>query len=107
MTPKNLKEIEERELIPGYSVRFIHSQKVTIAYWNIKADASMPEHSHHHEQVVNMIEGRFELTVDGKPYVMGPGDVLVIPPNIKHSGRSIEHCRIIDVFCPVREDYVR
>ena len=37
---------------------------------------------------------------------LGPGDIAVIPPNVKHSGKSITNCKIIDVFYPIREDYL-
>ncbi|MCP4345316.1 MAG: cupin domain-containing protein [Desulfobacterales bacterium] len=101
----NLNNIEEKEIVPGFNARFAHSESMTFAYWNIKADACLPGHSHHHEQVVNMLEGEFELTVDGEKKVLRPGDVVVIPSNATHSGKSVTDCRILDVFCPVREDY--
>ena len=78
---------------------------MTFAYWRIEANRSLPEHRHVHEQVVNMLAGEFELTVNGTPHVLTPGDVLLIPPDAPHSGRSITECRILDVFHPVREDY--
>lgn len=105
MTHYHLDEIEERELVPGFHVRFVHSDSMTMAYWNIDAGAELPDHSHPHEQVVNILEGDFVLTVDGKPQTIRPGIVVVIPPDVPHSGKAITDCRIIDVFHPVREDY--
>lgn len=78
---------------------------MTFAYWEIAKNADLPEHSHHHEQVVNMLEGKFELTVDGEPHLLTPGDVVIIPGGVTHSGRAISDCRILDVFHPVRDDY--
>ena len=103
---KKLKDIEEKEIIPDYKVWFIHTKNMTLAYWNIKANAILPEHSHQHEQVANVIEGKFELKVGDEIRIMEYGDIAVIPPNIKHSGRAITNCRIIDCFYPVREDYL-
>jgi quercetin dioxygenase-like cupin family protein len=100
-----LEQINEKELVPGYFARFVHSENMSIAYWNITADASLPSHSHKHEQICSIIEGEFELTVDGKPYFMKKNDVFVIPSGISHSGKAITNCRIIDTFYPVREDY--
>lgn len=101
-----LNDIEEREIIPGYHARFVHSDNMTLAYWRVEAGASIPEHSHPHEQVVNLIEGRFELVVDGQPRQVEPGSIAVIPGGVSHSGRALSDCRIIDVFYPVREDYL-
>ncbi len=72
MTFTNLKDIEEKEIIPGYRVRFVHSKNMTFAYWNIKEGASLLEHSHPHEQVANVTEGEFELKVGGEIKVLKP-----------------------------------
>jgi quercetin dioxygenase-like cupin family protein len=101
----NLSELEEKELIPGYHVRFVHTQSMTLAYWAVDAGAALPTHSHPHEQVANVIEGEFELTVAGEAKIMKPGQVAVIPGNVPHSGRAISTSKLIDVFYPVREDY--
>ena len=105
MTFIDLREIEQREQIPGYHVRFVHSVNMTFAHWQIEAGAKLPEHSHPHEQVANIIDGQFQLTIDGETRVLGPGTVAVIPSNAVHSGQAVTSCKIIDVFYPVREDY--
>ena len=93
------------EMLPGLTGRFVHSEHNTIAYWSFEPDVAVPGHSHAHEQIVNVIEGTFELTVGGVKHLLEPGSVLVIPPNATHEGRSITRCLIIDVFYPVREDF--
>ncbi|MCA4898359.1 MAG: cupin domain-containing protein [Bacteroidota bacterium] len=100
-----LKKIATKEVFPGFVGRFIHTQTMTFAFWDIKQGSMVPEHSHLHEQVVNMQEGEFELIVDGQPHRLQPGMVFTIPSHVKHSGRAITPCKILDVFSPVREDY--
>lgn len=94
-----------RDVMPGFRGQFIHSDNMTFAYWKVAANALLPEHSHPHEQVVNMLEGELEMTVEGVTHVLRTGDVLAIPGNAVHSGRALSECRALDVFCPVREDY--
>ena len=101
----NLDEIEEKELLPGLHVRFVHSDTMTLAYWNIEDGASLPEHTHHHEQIVNVIEGELELVVDGEPHHLTSGKVFLLPPNVPHGGKALTPCKVIDVFHPVREEY--
>lgn len=101
----DLKHQTERELFPGFKVRFVHSQFMTIAHWTIEPGAVLPEHSHPHEQVANVIAGEFELTINGETQRLGPGTVGVIPSHAVHSGQAITQCHIIDAFYPIREDY--
>jgi quercetin dioxygenase-like cupin family protein len=100
-----LETLEPRELVPGHHGRFVHSEHTTHVYWQIEAGAKLPEHSHPHEQIVNMLEGTYELTVDGETFVLNAGEVLVIPGGAVHSGGAHTDCRILDVFSPVREEY--
>ena len=98
--------IGQKEILPGYTVRFVHTETMTFAYWDVKAGSPLPEHSHLHEQVASVIEGTFELTIEGETKRLGPGEIATIPSNAVHSGISITDCKLMDVFCPVREDYL-
>lgn len=100
-----LEESERIEKIPGFHVHFVHCANMTFAHWRIEEGAILPEHSHPHEQVANIIEGEFELTIDGETRRLGPNTVAIIPSNAVHSGRAITPCKLIDAFYPIREDY--
>lgn len=105
MSVFNLTEINPRQLMPGFQGRLVHTENVTLAFWEIDADAVLPEHQHPHEQTAIVQEGRFEMTFAGETRILKPGDVAVIPGDTPHSGRALTRCQIIDVFQPVREDY--
>ncbi|MGJ4857868.1 cupin domain-containing protein [Labrys sp. La1] len=98
-------KIEPRTVIPGFHGRFMHSASMTFVLWQIDAGATLPLHSHPHEQVVHQFEGELEVTVDGQSTVLKPGMVAVVPPHAPHSGRALTACRTMDVFHPLREDY--
>lgn len=101
----NLKDVTEIEIVPGYRARFVHGDNLTLAYWDVDPGAELPEHSHPHEQVANVLEGEFELTVGDETRVLKPGEVAVIPSNVPHGGKAITACRLLDVFHPTRDDY--
>ena len=105
MKQVNLQDLEKREIMPGFHGRMVHSDNMSFVYWDINAGALLPEHSHMHEQVVNVITGEFELVVNGESQTLGPMEVACIPSSAIHSGKAITDCYIIDVFYPVREDY--
>jgi quercetin dioxygenase-like cupin family protein len=101
-----LDEMAEREVFPGFYGRFVHSERMTFAWWRIEPGAEVPEHDHPHEQVVNVLEGKLSLTVDGEEMTLGPGDVVVIPGGVRHTARGVAGgARVLDVFSPVRETY--
>ena len=101
----DLKNIEEREIVPGYRAKFVHSENMTLAYWDVDPGAELPEHSHPHQQIANVLEGKFELTVDGESRILEPGMVAVIPSGVPHSGKAITSCKLLDAFYPCRDDY--
>jgi quercetin dioxygenase-like cupin family protein len=105
MQIRNLTEVAGQEPIPGFHAKFVHSANVTVSYWDVQAGAVLPEHAHPHEQITNMLAGKFEMIVDGESCVMTANSVLVIPSEARHSGRALTACRMIDIFYPVREDY--
>jgi quercetin dioxygenase-like cupin family protein len=97
--------IKPKTIVAGFDARFIHTEGMTFSFIEVKSGASLPSHSHFQEQVSYVLEGTFQLTIDGEEVVFGPGTVVVIPPNAVHSGIAITDCKIMDVFNPVREDY--
>ena len=100
-----LSDIPPFEISRGFMARFIHTESMTLAFVDIEEGADLAQHAHVHEQVVNLLEGQFELVVDGTPIRLQPGESYAIPSNVPHSGRAITACRILDVFSPVREDF--
>jgi quercetin dioxygenase-like cupin family protein len=90
--------------VPGARLRCVHSEQMTVAHWEFEPDTDLPMHTHPHEQIVNVIEGEFELEVAGERRTLRRGIVVVVPPDVLHGGRSLTACRVIDCFHPVRED---
>ena len=97
--------IPTKEIAPGYFSKLIHTSNNTINFIEVKAGSAVPLHSHVHEQCAFVIEGQFELTVNGQPQILDAGLFAVIPSNVPHSGYAVTDCKLIDVFSPVREDY--
>ena len=101
----NLKDIEKKEIFPGLNGKFIHGDKISWAFWDVKKDSIVPNHNHIHEQIMHVVSGKFEFTLDGKSNIYSDGDVVVIPSNIFHSGKALTDCKLMDVFSPVRQEF--
>ena len=100
-----LNELPPLEIAPGIIGRIVTAGTMTVAHVSLKKGSPLPEHAHYHEQVVNVIEGELELTVDGTSHILKAGKVMVLAPNVPHSGKALTEVKVIDVFHPVREDF--
>ena len=98
-------DLARKEPMNGFVGRFANGITMTSVSWTIAAGSVLPEHAHPHEQVSHVLDGEFEMTIEGETQRLGPGTVAFVPPNATHSGRALSDCRLIDVFHPVRDDY--
>lgn len=66
------------------------------------------EHTHEHEQMTYCLEGTFEFYVEGKPVTISAGDTIYFPSNVPHyCAVKTESGRLLDVFTPIREDFIQ
>lgn len=63
-------------------------------------------HDHFHTQATYCAQGKFEFVIDGEKQIVNAGDGVYIEPNLLHSATCIEEGILIDVFSPVREDFL-
>jgi quercetin dioxygenase-like cupin family protein len=99
-------DIIEEQINPLIARRFITAERLTLARFELKRGSIVPQHAHENEQVSYIISGALKFIVDGSPVVVRGGEVLQIPPNVPHAAEAIEDTLAIDVFTPVRQDWV-
>ena len=63
-------------------------------------------HEHYHSQVTYVESGEFEVTIDGKTQTLKGGDCFYIPPHALHGATCTKAGVLIDVFSPIREDFM-
>jgi quercetin dioxygenase-like cupin family protein len=86
--------------------RMIVGEKEMLVRWEFKKGALAARHSHPHEQVVMMVHGKLRLAVGDDETIMGPHDIVVIPPHVPHAAEALEDTVVIDIFSPPREDFL-
>ena len=101
----NLSTIVPKEIMPGLHGKLVHTETMSLVFWDVEKNAVVPNHHHIHEQIMHVIEGEFEFTLDGETKVYHPGDIVPIASNIPHSGRALTPCKLMDVFSPARDEY--
>ncbi len=63
-------------------------------------------HSHTHQQVSYVVSGRIAFTIEGKKEILLSGDGCYVAGNLIHEVEALEDSLIIDVFTPIREDFL-
>ncbi len=63
-------------------------------------------HQHFHSQVTYVVSGKFKVTIDGEPKILNEGDGFFVQPNLEHGAECLEAGMLIDVFSPLREDFL-
>ena len=64
-------------------------------------------HTHPHEQISYVAEGRFEFTMNGETTVIEKGDSYYVAPNVPHGVTALTAGVLIDIFTPQREDFLK
>lgn len=73
----------------------------------LEKDAFIPLHSHPHEQITVMIKGSCVATLGEEKTVVKPGDMILVEPNKQHGMLALEDgTEFVDVFSPIREDFL-
>ncbi|ATP56294.1 cupin [Pedobacter ginsengisoli] len=80
--------------------------KSMVAKMLYKVTDNVPFHKHPNEQSGYVISGRYILCFDGQRYELATGDSYSIPANVEHSIDIIEPGEVLDVFTPIRQDYL-
>ena len=65
-----------------------------------------PLHQHYHSQTSYVVSGKFEVSINGEKKILQTGDAFYIAPNILHGAVCLEAGMLIDVFSPIREDFI-
>ena len=100
-----IKNIKPKELVPGITGYYAHGDSMSFGYVELRAGSRVPMHQHLNEQITYIMEGQLDMVIGEESYSLSSGMYHVIPSLIPHSALAVTDCKVIDAFCPVREDY--
>jgi quercetin dioxygenase-like cupin family protein len=78
-----------------------------ISWMECKQGCYVPPHSHKNQQLTFVTRGRWRFEIDGKTIIVGPNEILFIPPNAIHAAEAVEDLVAYDIFTPPREDWIK
>ena len=64
-------------------------------------------HTHPHTQISYVLEGSFEANINGETKVISKGDTYITEPNAPHGVVCLEAGALLDIFTPMRADFIK
>jgi quercetin dioxygenase-like cupin family protein len=102
-------ELPIEEITDAVSRRLVTGDRTMLAHLHHKKGAFVRQHSHDNEQFTYILKGalRFRLGEDGgEEVIVREGEVLLIPSNLPHSVEALEDTIDLDIFTPIRQDWL-
>jgi quercetin dioxygenase-like cupin family protein len=96
-----------KALMPGIKMMtMVHGDNTSLTEFHLDSGTVLPIHKHLHEQTGYCLEGKMTLIIGDQRNETGPGDSWCIPANVKHGAEVLESVKAIEVFSPVRDEYL-
>lgn len=96
-----------KEVLPGIKLKtLVYGENTLFAEFRMDAGSVLPEHAHVHEQTGYLTKGKIRLTIDKQVFEVEEGDSWCIPGNMEHSAEILKDSIAIEVFSPVRDEYL-
>ena len=99
-------EVKLESMSDVISRKVISGEKAMVAQVFLKKGAVVPEHHHESEQITYILEGALKFELEGQEVVVGKGEVLHSPSNVPHRAVALEDTLDLDIFSPLREDWL-
>ena len=103
------KNIPSTDLGGGVTRKVLsYSQNLMSVELYFKKGAIGAKHSHPHEQIGYVISGKLVYQEEGQEdKILGTGDTYYVAPNVVHGVQILEETKLLDIFTPMREDFVK
>lgn len=100
-------DVEPVEMLEGVSRRtLVVGERMMLVQFTFEKGASLPSHSHPHEQAGFVVSGRMRMQIGEDTFQLETGDSYYVPANAEHRVDVLEATQAVDVFSPPREDYI-
>lgn len=103
----NWSQVTDEQLNPLVSRQMIHGETMTVARIRLRKGAVVPLHHHLNEQISMIERGKVRFVIAGEERIVETGETVTIPPHAPHTVEALEDSIAMDLFSPVREDWIR
>jgi quercetin dioxygenase-like cupin family protein len=94
-------------VLPGIWLKTLcYGDKTLMSEFRLTAGRILPLHSHAFEQTGYLVKGSLRLTIGEEQQLLHAGDSWCIPGDVEHGAVCMEDTVALEIFSPVREDYL-
>ncbi len=96
-----------KPLLNGITIKtLVVGEKTLLSEFHLSKGSKIPPHAHPQEQTGYLVSGRMRFLLPGETQEVEPGDSWSVPGNMEHAVDVLEDSVVIEVFSPIREDYL-
>ena len=96
-----------KQILDGIQLKtLVYGQKTLFSEFKLEKGSRLPVHAHPQEQTGYLVSGCIRLTIGSQIFEVEPGDSWCIPGNIEHQAEILADSLAVEIFSPVREDYL-
>ena len=99
-------ELELEKVTEMISRKIVTGAREMIAQIYLKKGALVPMHSHESEQMTYVLQGALRFLIGGEEITVREGEILHIPSWIEHQAEALDDTFEVDVFSPIRQDWL-
>ena len=99
-------DIASEKVTEMISRKVVTGEREMLAQIWLKKGAIVPTHAHESEQISYVLQGTLKFTIQGEAFIVREGDVLHIPSMVPHQAEALDDCFEMDVFSPIRQDWL-
>jgi quercetin dioxygenase-like cupin family protein len=100
-------EIALEKVTEMLSRKIVTGDREMLVQVYVKRGCLMPVHSHESEQMTYVLQGALKFVVGGEEITVREGDVLRIPSGVPHQAEALEDTFELDIFSPVRREWLQ
>jgi unsaturated pyranuronate lyase len=99
-------DVPNEQITSAIARRFVTGDSVTVGRFELKQGGVVPSHAHANEQISIVLSGALRFTIGGQDTIVRAGELMQIPGNAAHQVEVLEDTIVVDVFSPIRQDWI-
>jgi len=73
----------------------LKKETANISLFSFARGEALTEHTAPYDAIISVVDGKAEITIGGKPYILEAGETIIMPANISHAVKAVEKFKMV------------